>query len=134
MLRRAILQFGGAAAGAAVLSRSATAQAAPAAAHDHPPKHSHAPARGPAASTGAAAIAPDTPAARAPIVAPGGQVAVVTPNGSTLQWRNIGGVKVGHLIAGAFDHEFAAGLRAEVWGYNGGTPGPTIEAISEARA
>jgi manganese oxidase len=61
--------------------------------------------------------------------APGGQPAVVTPNGSTLPWRIVDGVKVGHLIAEPVQHEFAPGLRAECWGYNGTTPGPTIEAV-----
>jgi FtsP/CotA-like multicopper oxidase with cupredoxin domain len=70
-----------------------------------------------------------TPHARPESVAPGGQVAVVTPNGSTLPWRIVGGVKVGHLIAEPVQHEFAPGLRAECWGYNGSTPGPTIEAV-----
>lgn len=58
------------------------------------------------------------PSARQPIVAPGGQVGVVTPNGSTLPWRIAGGVKVGRLVAEAVDNEFAPGLRAECWGYN----------------
>jgi len=66
-------------------------------------------------------------------VAPGGQVPVLTPNGSTLPWRVVNGVKVGHLVAQAVDHEFAPGLRAECWGYNGGTPGPTIEAVEGDR-
>lgn len=62
-----------------------------------------------------------------PVVAPGGQRAVVTPNGSSLQWKIVGGVKVGHLIAHELDHEFAPGLKCKVWGYNGSTPGPTLE-------
>ncbi len=66
-------------------------------------------------------------------VAPGGQVAVVTPNGSTLPWRVVNGVKVGHLVIEAFEHEFAPGLRAECWGYNGSTPGPTIEGVEGDR-
>jgi FtsP/CotA-like multicopper oxidase with cupredoxin domain len=41
--------------------------------------------------------------------------------------------KVGHLIAGPVDHEFAHGLRAQVWAIHGGTPGPTIEAIEGDR-
>ncbi len=64
----------------------------------------------------------------APSVA-GGQVAVVTPNGSTLPLTLVNGVKVGHLVAEAVKHEFTPGLEAEIWGYNGGTPGPTIEAV-----
>ena len=66
-------------------------------------------------------------AARRQVVAPGGQRGVVTPNGSTLPLRLVGGVKVGHLIAGELEHEFAPGLTAKAWGYNGSTPGPTIE-------
>jgi FtsP/CotA-like multicopper oxidase with cupredoxin domain len=67
------------------------------------------------------------------VVAPGGQLAVVTPNGATLPWRNSGGVKVGHLIAEEFEHEFAPGMRSLVWGYNGRTPGPTLEAVEGER-
>lgn len=70
---------------------------------------------------------------RSAVVAPGGQRAVLTPNGSTLPWRVVDGVKVGHLVAGPVEHEFAPGLRAECWGYNGTTPGPTIEAVEGDR-
>jgi FtsP/CotA-like multicopper oxidase with cupredoxin domain len=58
---------------------------------------------------------------------------VVTPNGSTLPWREVGGVKVGHLIAEVVEHEFAPGLSATCWGYNGSTPGPTLEAVEGDR-
>ncbi len=68
-----------------------------------------------------------------PVVAPGGQRGVVTPNGSSLPLRLVGGVKVGHLVAEELDHELAPGLRARAWGYNGGTPGPTIEAVEGDR-
>jgi FtsP/CotA-like multicopper oxidase with cupredoxin domain len=61
------------------------------------------------------------------VVAPGGQRAVITPNGSTLPMKLVNGVKVGHLVAGEFDHEIAPGLKIKAWGYNGSTPGPTIE-------
>lgn len=61
------------------------------------------------------------------------QVAVVTPNGSTLPMRTIDGVKVGHLIAQVVEHEFAPGLKAQCWGYNGSTPGPTIEVVEGDR-
>ncbi|MBN8611552.1 MAG: copper oxidase [Deltaproteobacteria bacterium] len=63
-----------------------------------------------------------------PSAAPGGQPSVVTPNGSTLPLRTVGAVRVGHLVAHEIDHEFAPGLRVRAWGYNGSTPGPTIEA------
>jgi FtsP/CotA-like multicopper oxidase with cupredoxin domain len=32
-----------------------------------------------------------------------------------------------------FEHEFAPGSKATVWGYNGSTPGPTIEATEGDR-
>jgi len=54
---------------------------------------------------------------------------VITPNGATLPWKMAGGVKVFHLIAGPVTHEFAPGLIAECWGYNGRVHGPTIEAV-----
>jgi FtsP/CotA-like multicopper oxidase with cupredoxin domain len=56
-----------------------------------------------------------------------GGPAVITPNGATLPLERVGNVKVGHLVAQAIDHEFMPGLRADCWGYNGRTPGPTIE-------
>lgn len=58
---------------------------------------------------------------------------VATPNGTTLPFRLVSGVKVFHLTAEAFAHEFAPGLRATCWGYNGRTPGPTIEAVEGDR-
>lgn len=82
------------------------------------------------------ASAQDRSAASSPArmtAAPGGQPSVVTPNGSTLPWRIVDGVKVGHLIAEEVENQFAPGLRARCWGYNGGTPGPTIEAVEGDR-
>jgi FtsP/CotA-like multicopper oxidase with cupredoxin domain len=58
---------------------------------------------------------------------------VETPNGVSLEWKIVDGVKVGHLIAHEFEHEFAPGLKAKCWGYNGRTPGPTIEAVEGDR-
>jgi FtsP/CotA-like multicopper oxidase with cupredoxin domain len=87
-------------------------------------------------AAGAALVGAAQPAAGAAarrVVAPGGQLAVVTPNGSTLPWRKVGNAKVGHLIAQPVQHEFAPGLSAECWGYNGSTPGPTIEAVEGDR-
>lgn len=43
------------------------------------------------------------------------------------------GAKVFHLIAGPVTHEFAPGLVAECWGYNGRVHGPTIEAVEGDR-
>jgi FtsP/CotA-like multicopper oxidase with cupredoxin domain len=58
---------------------------------------------------------------------------VVTPNGRTLSWKEVNGVKVFHLIAEEVEHEFAPGLKALCWGYNGGVHGPTIEAVEGDR-
>jgi manganese oxidase len=58
---------------------------------------------------------------------------VHTPNGETLPWKVVDGVKVFHIVAGEYDHEFAPGLVAKVWGYNGRTPGPTIEVVEGDR-
>lgn len=54
---------------------------------------------------------------------------VVTPNGTTLDWKVVDGVKVFHLIAEPVTREFAPGLVVDCWGYNGQTPGPTIEVV-----
>src|SRR5688572_26545861 len=54
---------------------------------------------------------------------------VVTPDGATLPWKIVDGVKVYHLIVEDVDHEFAPGLWAHCWGYNGRVHGPTIEAV-----
>ena len=58
---------------------------------------------------------------------------VITPNGSALPYKVVGGVKVFHLIAEGVDHEFAPGLRAYCWGFNGQVHGPTIEAVEGDR-
>ena len=58
---------------------------------------------------------------------------VVVPNGATLPFRVVDGVKVFHLTAAPLLHEFAPGLRTECWGYNGRTPGPVIEAVEGDR-
>ncbi len=59
--------------------------------------------------------------------------AVRSLNGWTLPHRMRDGVKEFHLVAEEVDHEFAPGCRAKCWGYNGTTPGPTIEAIEGDR-
>jgi manganese oxidase len=45
----------------------------------------------------------------------------------------VGGVKVFHLITEEVDHEFAPGLRAYCWGFNGQVHGPTIEVVEGDR-
>jgi FtsP/CotA-like multicopper oxidase with cupredoxin domain len=64
---------------------------------------------------------------------PHGQVPLVTPNGSSLPWRWEDGHKIFHLIAEPVVREFAPGFRVNCWGYNGQTPGPTIEAVEGDR-
>ena len=58
---------------------------------------------------------------------------VITPNGSTLPYKMVGGVKEFHLIANRFKREFTPGFTVDCWGYNGQTPGPTIEAVEGDR-
>jgi FtsP/CotA-like multicopper oxidase with cupredoxin domain len=58
---------------------------------------------------------------------------VVTPNGSTLPFAIKDGVKEFRLIAEPVKREFAPGMVVNCWGYNGSTPGPTIEAVEGDR-
>ena len=67
--------------------------------------------------------------ALAPGVAGTDYTPVITPGGSTLAFKVVDGTKVFHLVAEEVDHEFAPGLRATCWGYNGRVHGPTIEAV-----
>ncbi len=60
-------------------------------------------------------------------------VPVTTLNGRSLPYVMKGGVKEFHLIAEEIEHEFAPGCKAKCWGYNGSTPGPTIEAVEGDR-
>ncbi len=54
---------------------------------------------------------------------------VVTLNGWTLPWRMNGGWKEFHLVAEPVVREMAPGMKANLWGYNGQSPGPTIECV-----
>ena len=54
---------------------------------------------------------------------------VVTLNGWTLPWRMNNGWKEFHLIAEPVVRELAPGMKANLWGYNGQSPGPTIECV-----
>jgi FtsP/CotA-like multicopper oxidase with cupredoxin domain len=59
--------------------------------------------------------------------------AVVTPNGASLPYVMDHGVKVFHLVAEQVKRELAPGMVINAWGYNGQTPGPTIEAVEGDR-
>ncbi|MEP7012823.1 MAG: copper oxidase [Acidobacteriota bacterium] len=62
-----------------------------------------------------------------------GYTPVVTPDLSSLPWRMNAGVKEFHLIAEEVEREFAPGMVVKCWGYNGMSPGPTIEAVEGDR-
>jgi plastocyanin len=63
----------------------------------------------------------------------GAYTPVVTPDGSTLPFTMNDGVKEFRIIADTFVREFAPGMSVNCWGYNGSTPGPTIEAVEGDR-
>ncbi|MFT3925243.1 MAG: copper oxidase [Myxococcales bacterium] len=142
MDRRKFIRFSSLAASAALLAKTRNANAQDHAGHQH---HQHQqpatpgaanPHAGHARSSTArppAQVAPATPIDVARLPEAGNVPAVITPNGSTLPFRMVDGVKVAHLIAAPVQHEFAPGLSAECWGYNGSTPGPTIEAVEGDR-
>jgi manganese oxidase len=77
--------------------------------------------------------APSTssPAMQPPVPPPSGQdyQPVVTLNGWTLPWKMNSEWKEFHLVAEPVVREFAPGMKANLWGYNGQSPGPTIEAV-----
>ena len=58
---------------------------------------------------------------------------VVTLNGWSLPWRMNNGVKEFHLVAEPVLREIAPGMKAHLWGYNGQSPGPTIEVVEGDR-
>ena len=58
---------------------------------------------------------------------------VVTLNGWSLPWRMRGGIKEFHLVAEPVIREIAPGMQANLWGYNGQSPGPTIEVVEGDR-
>jgi FtsP/CotA-like multicopper oxidase with cupredoxin domain len=87
-----------------------------------------------------AASLPEAPlqtvaATQPPLVPPNGRPynPVVTLNGWTLPWRMTNGVKEFHLVAQPVVREIAPGMKANLWGYNGQSPGPTIEVVEGDR-
>lgn len=59
----------------------------------------------------------------------GSHASVITPNVGSLPWTMDGDIKVFHLTAEPIRREFAPGFWVNCWGYNGSSPGPTIEAV-----
>ena len=54
---------------------------------------------------------------------------VVTLNGWTLPWRMTNGVAEFHLVANPVMRKMTPGFKANMWGYSGQSPGPTIEVV-----
>jgi manganese oxidase len=79
------------------------------------------------------AAAAEPPGTTATPIARGPFAQVITPNGSTLPWTMKDGVKEFRLVAEPVKREFAPGMVVDCWGYNGQTPGPTIEAVEGDR-
>ncbi len=77
----------------------------------------------------------DKAATQPPLTPPNGRPynPVVTLNGWTLPWRMKDGVKEFHLVAEPVVREIAPGMKAHLWGYNGQSPGPTIEVVEGDR-
>jgi FtsP/CotA-like multicopper oxidase with cupredoxin domain len=71
----------------------------------------------------------------APLSPPNGRPyrPVATLNGWTLPWRMQHGIKEFHLVAEPVLREIAPGMTAHLWGYNGQSPGPTIEVVEGDR-
>jgi manganese oxidase len=105
-------------AGAALLTGAARGQ------HQHPAPPAPAPAPRPSAEPAPARPQPAVGLPYRP---------VLTPNGSSLPFVMKGGVKEFHLVAEPVRREFAPGMLVNCWGYNGQTPGPTIEAVEGDR-
>jgi len=93
-------------------------------------------AGGAAVARGALAAVPEpassaSPKTQPPVAPSGGRPynPVVTLNGWTLPWRMNDGWKEFHLVAEPVVRELAPGMKARLWGYNGQSPGPTIECV-----
>jgi FtsP/CotA-like multicopper oxidase with cupredoxin domain len=81
------------------------------------------------------AVTQSSAATMAPLSPPNGRPynPVVTLNGWTLPWRMKDNVKEFHLVAEPVVREIAPGMKANLWGYNGQSPGPTIEVVEGDR-
>jgi FtsP/CotA-like multicopper oxidase with cupredoxin domain len=120
---RNALAIGGAAVATGTGARAAHAQ------HMHPPGGT------PPPTPPTPSPEPSSPPPTAPSAAPmpmkasarRGIVPVETPDVPHLPWTMDGGVKVFHLIAEPVHTEFLPGRAVDTWGFNGSTPGPTIE-------
>lgn len=120
--RRNMLTAGALAGGALMLGGKARAAESPSTPPDHIHDGSHGASHSPQAEE------------RFPPGEPGRDYTpVIVPNGWTLPYRIVDGIKVFHLVAEDVEHEFASGLKANCWGYNGSVHGPVIEAVEGDR-
>jgi FtsP/CotA-like multicopper oxidase with cupredoxin domain len=80
-------------------------------------------------------VSSDGASMRRPLMPPTGRPyrPVATLNGWTLPWRMRNGIKEFHLVAEPVVREIAPGMKAHLWGYNGQSPGPTIEVVEGDR-
>ena len=74
-------------------------------------------------------------ATRAPLQPPNGRPyrPVATLNGWSLPWRMRAGVKEFHLVAEPVKRQIHPDKTIDVWGYNGTSPGPTIQIMQDDR-
>ena len=121
--RRKFLTSAGALAGSAALLQRVTAQTAVQTREPNKPRETS------ALKTGDV----DPKPTLAPAEAGRDYTPVITPNNVALPWKIVDGVKVYHLIQEEVEHEFAPGMRAKCWGFNGRVHGPTIEAAEGDR-
>jgi FtsP/CotA-like multicopper oxidase with cupredoxin domain len=77
----------------------------------------------------------DSPGMAPPLFPPNGRPynPVATLNGWTLPWRMKDGWKEYHLVAEPVRRQMAPGMTAHLWGYNGQSPGPTLECVEGDR-
>jgi manganese oxidase len=123
--RRNILFSSIGAAVTGLFARSAGAQ------HEH---HHPAPAAPPAAVPVERKPQKPAPQAQKSAGPSARRTSVTTPNvRPSLPYKMVGGVKEFHLIAEPVRREFVDGFNVNCWGYNGSTPGPTIEAFEGDR-
>jgi len=124
--RRSLFQWLAAATAGVLGSRVARAQHEGHVMPNAPPGTSERPATNPPGLAPSMKDPPPSPRVR-------GFTPVRTLNGWTLPYRVVDGVKEFHLVAEEILHEFAPGCVARCWGYNGTTPGPTIEVVEGDR-
>ncbi len=80
-------------------------------------------------------VSTDSASMQPPLVPPNGRPyhPVATLNGWSLPWRMRQGTKEFHLVAEPVVREIAPGMKANLWGYDGQSPGPTLEVVEGDR-